>query len=105
MTHERDFLDEIVEERTADNPHFPEMVQAALDQRELTRQLADLRQQMHISQTKLAAQIETSQSQIARVESGDVDVRLSTVNRMATALGKRVEWSLVDVESDETVSA
>ena len=34
--------------------------------------------------------------QIARAESGDVDVRMSTVARMAAVLGKRLEWTLID---------
>jgi ribosome-binding protein aMBF1 (putative translation factor) len=100
MTIDRDFLDEIVEERTSTNPAFPELVQAALNQRLLTHQLAAARRELHISQTKLAAEISTSQSQVARVESGDVDVRLSTISKMAAALGKRIEWSLVDADSE-----
>jgi hypothetical protein len=31
-----------------------------------------------------------------RVGSGDVDVRLSIVARMAAVLGKMIEWTLVD---------
>ena len=60
------------------------------------RELAETRIAADLSQTKLAAAAGTSQSQIARAESGDVDVRLSTVARMAAVLGKRLEWNLVD---------
>lgn len=104
-THEIDFLDEFIAERTTGNPAFPDMVQAALNHRELMRQLAETRQELRISQTKLAAEISTSQSQVARAESGYVDVRLSTVSKMASALGKRVQWVLVDadVESRDSV--
>lgn len=98
MSEGPDFLDEIIEGRTTANPAFPAMVVAAMNQRMLSQQLALLRQGLGVSQTTLAARIATSQSQIARVEGGDVDVRLSTVNKMATALGKRIEWSLVDAD-------
>lgn len=91
-----DFLDEIITLGTAEDPTFPQKVQAALDQRVLMRELAEARVAAHLSQTKLAAAANTSQSQIARAESGDVDVRLSTVARMAAVLGKRIEWTLVD---------
>ena len=91
-----DLLDEIIELGTADDPTFPQKVQAALDQRVLMRDLAAARVAAELSQTKLAAAAGTSQSQIARAESGDVDVRISTVARMAAALGKRIEWNLVD---------
>ena len=36
----------------------------------------------------------TSQSAVARLETGTSDVLLSTVDRYATALGWRLEWSL-----------
>ena len=90
-----DFLDEIIEQSTREDPTFPEKAEAALDHRRLMRELAAARVAA-LSQTKLAAAAGTSQSQIARAESGDVDVRLSTVARMAAVLGKRLEWSLVD---------
>jgi len=94
-----DFLDEIIEHSTEEDPTFPQKVEAALDHRRLMRTLAEARVAADLSQTKLAAAAGTSQSQIARAESGDVDVRLSTVERMAAVLGKRLEWTLVDTSS------
>ncbi len=91
-----DFLDDIIEQSTQQDPTFPQKVDAALDQRLLMRELAEARIAADLSQTKLAAAAGTSQSQIARAESGDVDVRLSTVAKMAAVLGKRLEWTLVD---------
>ena len=91
-----DLLDDIITEGTREDPSFAEKVEAALDQRLLMRELAAARVAANLSQTKLAAAAGTSQSQIARVESGDVDVRMSTVARMAAVLDKRLEWTLVD---------
>lgn len=34
----------------------------------------------------------TSQSAVARIERGDVDAKLSTVERYTAAIGHRVEW-------------
>jgi len=92
-----DFLDDIIKQSTQEDPTFARRVEAALDQRLLMRELAEARVAAHLSQTKLAAAAGTSQSQIARAESGDVDVRLSTVAKMAAVLGKRLEWTLVDI--------
>ena len=92
-----DFLDDIIEQSTKEDPAFPRNVEAALDHRRLMRDLAEARVAADLSQTKLAAAAGTSQSQIARAESGDVDVRLSTVARIAAVLGKRLEWNLVDL--------
>jgi ubiquitin-like protein Pup len=41
-----------------------------------------------------AARMGTSEAAIARLEAGEVDPRLSTVERFADALGKRLEWHL-----------
>lgn len=86
----KDFLDEIIKERSKENPDFPEMVEAALRARRLLKSLGERRQKLGISQTLVAAKMGTSQSALARIESGDVDPRLSTVERYANALGEEL---------------
>jgi ribosome-binding protein aMBF1 (putative translation factor) len=92
----KDFLEEIVSERSARNPNFPALVQAAAERRELLRALAKEREASGFTQTEVAAAMGTSQSQIARLESATIDAKLSTVEKLAAVLGKRVEWRLVD---------
>src|SRR5438309_318327 len=93
MAKTKDFLDELIEERTQHNPEFPALVEAALRRRQLLRELTATRQEMGLSQTIVAARMNTSQSQVVRLESGDeVDPRLSTIERYAAALGKEIEW-------------
>jgi hypothetical protein len=50
-----DFLDEIIEESTREDPTFPQKVEAALDQRRVMPELAAARVAAELSQTKLAA--------------------------------------------------
>jgi predicted transcriptional regulator len=95
VTH--DFLDEIARERLAANPDFDRLVEAALARRELLRGLARRREELGLSQTVVAARMETSQSSIARLESGTADTRLSTLERFATALGLRLDWRLEEL--------
>ena len=91
-----DFLEEIISERSARNPNFPALVQAAAERRKLLRALAREREASGFTQTEVAAAMGTSQSQIARLESATIDAKLSTVEKLAAVLGKRVEWRLVD---------
>jgi transcriptional regulator with XRE-family HTH domain len=61
--------------------------EAAERRRAVVRRLADARQEQGLSQTAVAAQMGTSQSVVARLESGGLDMRLSTLQRYAAALG------------------
>ena len=92
MANRRDFLDEIVDERSTRNPEFPGLVEAALRRRQLLRELAAKREELGISQTIVAARMGTSQSAVARLEAGEMDAKFSTVERFAAALGQKVEW-------------
>jgi ribosome-binding protein aMBF1 (putative translation factor) len=91
---EPDFLEEMIAERTARNPRFPEMMKAAERRRQLLHSLAKARERAGVSQTALAARMDTSQSAVARLEAGEIDAKLSTLQRFAIALGRRLEWRL-----------
>jgi ribosome-binding protein aMBF1 (putative translation factor) len=93
-----DFLAELIGERSARNPNFPALVEAAMARRDLLLGLADARERSGFTQTEVAAAMGTSQSQVARLESADVDAKLSTVEKLAAVLGKRIEWRLVDAK-------
>ena len=60
----------------------------------LVRELAEQRQAAGLSQTEVAARMGTSQSAVARLESGAADVRASTLERYAAAVGGQITWKL-----------
>ena len=60
----------------------------------LVRELAGRRQAAGLSQTEVAARMGTSQSAVARLESGLADVRASTLERYAAAVGGQITWKL-----------
>jgi transcriptional regulator with XRE-family HTH domain len=62
--------------------------------RALLGELFTARQESGLSQTEIAARMGTSQSAVARLERGDVDARLSTLERYAAALGRTVDWQV-----------
>ncbi|MGI8554823.1 MAG: helix-turn-helix domain-containing protein [Pyrinomonadaceae bacterium] len=96
---ENDFLDEIVDERTAKNPNFPRLVENARRRRELLGTLAAERESQRVSQTQVAASMGSSQSSLARLERTAVDAKLSTVEKLANALGLAVQYHLVDADA------
>jgi ribosome-binding protein aMBF1 (putative translation factor) len=62
--------------------------------RALAAALSAKRAEVGLSQTEVAALMGTSQSAVARLESGDADLRLSTLERYAAALGQRLDIRL-----------
>ena len=75
-------------------PGFREMAlrRMAAERRLLVGELAGLRRSAGLSQTEVAARMGTSQSAVARLESGDADVRASTLERYAAAIGSQITW-------------
>jgi predicted transcriptional regulator len=73
---------------------FPGFRQMAERRHSLSGQLVSLRRELGLSQTEVAVRMGTSQSAVARFEAGDLDVRLSTVVRYATAVGGSLEWRI-----------
>ena len=75
-------------------PGFREMAlrRMAAERRLLVEELAGLRKAARLSQTEVAARMGTSQSAVARLESGDADVRASTLERYAAAIGSQITW-------------
>ena len=78
---------------------FPGFREMAERRRALATELVRRRRQLGLSQSEVAARMGTSQSAVARFESGSGDVRLSTVERYAAALGRSLDWSLGPGES------
>lgn len=99
MARRRDFLNELIAERRSRNPAFSELVEAARERRRVLRSLAEERSRLGLTQTEVAALMGTSQSSVARIEAGRADVKLSTVERYAASLGRKIEWRLGPAKS------
>jgi transcriptional regulator with XRE-family HTH domain len=66
----------------------------------LIGQLVELRRHRGLSQTAVAARMGTSQSALARFESGHSDARLSTVARYAAALDASLDFTVQPRRAD-----
>lgn len=83
----KDFLDELIEERTRRNPAFPDLVAEAEQRRALARKLVEQRKAKGVSQTVVAARMGTAASVISKLEGGG-DVKLSTLQRYCALVGE-----------------
>ena len=75
-------------------PGFREMALRRMSERRrrLVAELSEQRRSAGLSQTEVAARMGTSQSAVARLETGDADVRVSTLERYAAAIGSQLAW-------------
>lgn len=80
-------------------PTFPGFREMAQRRRQLLADLAARRRELGLSQTEVAARMHTSQPAVARLESQAGDVRLSTLERYAAAVGQRVDFHLGDADT------
>jgi ribosome-binding protein aMBF1 (putative translation factor) len=89
----KDFVAEIVAERTARSAAFPDLLAEAEVRRKLARRLVALRERKSLSQTVVAARMGTSASVVSKLEAGG-DVKVSTLQRYCAALGQKFSLSL-----------
>ncbi|MGO9559675.1 MAG: helix-turn-helix domain-containing protein [Acidimicrobiales bacterium] len=75
-------------------PVFPGFREMAERRRAYVGRLVEERVALGLTQTEVAARMGTSQSAVARLESGDADVRISTLERYAAALDRSLDVRL-----------
>jgi len=88
-------LDELIKRRKERSSTFAELYDEELNKLALARKVRQLREQQNMSQEQLAALVNTKQPAIARIESGKVMPRLDLLQRIAAALGMRLELRFV----------
>ncbi len=84
-----DFLDEMVERYSADNPEFKTRYETAVAEMELIDQLVALRKAQKISQTTVADRMHTTQAAVSRMER-QTDAKLSTIREYARAVDAKI---------------
>jgi len=92
----KDDLQQSIEEWSAKDPQLPLLIRAFELNDGLIAELSATRDRLGLTQREVARRMGTSQAAIDRFEDGDVDPRLSTVQRFAASLGKVVKWDVVE---------
>lgn len=75
------------------NPKYKAEYTALEDEFQLVRILVEARMRAGLSQTELAKRMKTSQSYVARIESGQVKPSTGALERLAKATGSRLKIS------------
>ena len=76
------------------NPEVKAEYEALAPEYELMRQIINARIEQNMTQKQLAEKIGTKQSSIARLESGNYNPSYQFLQKIASALGKRLTFSL-----------
>ncbi|MBP5158401.1 MAG: helix-turn-helix transcriptional regulator [Treponema sp.] len=77
------------------DPDFKAEYDALEPEYELIRQLIQARNDRNMTQKQLAERVGTKQSNIARLESGNYNPSFQFLQKVATALGKKLSVSFV----------
>lgn len=88
-------LNDYIARRDAREPGFAAGVEDEFDRLKLARKLKALREKSGLSQTELAERVGTKQPAIARLESGRVIPKLDLLEKIARALGLRLDVRFV----------
>jgi len=60
----------------------------------LAHQFKELRKKKHLTQSQLAEKLGMGKGQISKIENGKFNLTLTTINKIASALGARVNFEL-----------
>jgi ribosome-binding protein aMBF1 (putative translation factor) len=72
------------------NKEYKKLLKEEKEMLDISLQIAQARKKKKITQVQLAKKVNMPQSQIARIESGNHNVTIGTLNRVAGALNLRV---------------
>lgn len=92
-----DDLDRYIDRRKKKSPAFAKSFDAGYDEFRVGVMLREMREHAGITQQELADAIHTKKSVISRLENQASDVRLSTLRKVASALGKNLVIELAEV--------
>ena len=88
-------MNKSIDELKNEKPKLKEFFEGEDPVYELRKRILELRLEKGYSQAELAKKAGTKQAVISRIESGESEPRIDTVNKIAKALDKKVKIDLV----------
>ena len=83
-------LQRYIKTRKARDPEFAKSYDAGYEQFKIGVMLKQARLEAGITQEELASRLQTKKTAISRIENHAEDIKLSTLERFAEAIGKRL---------------
>lgn len=93
-------LRQYIKQREARDPEFKATREASQAEFDVALQIARLRNKRQVTQQQLADLIGTKQSAISRIESGDCNMTVDMLEKVAAALNSRLHITLVPEDDD-----
>ena len=89
-----DDLEKYIKNRKQRSPAFADGFEAGYEQFKIGVMLRTAREEAGLSQGELAGRLRTKKSAISRIENHAEDIRLSTLEKFAEAIGKRLSLKI-----------
>jgi HTH-type transcriptional regulator/antitoxin HipB len=90
----RDDLDRYISKRKKTDRRFAEGFDAGYQEFKIGHLLRNARQKSGLTQDELARRLRTTKSAISRIENHADDIRVSTLKKVAEALGKELKIAI-----------
>jgi|SRR3990172_3602245 transcriptional regulator with XRE-family HTH domain len=97
-------LKKYVEGRKKRDPEFAYGYYEGYEQFRIGMMIREARESAGLSQVELAKRLQTKKSAISRIENHAEDIKLSTLERVASSLGKRLKVSIVSINRRKSIS-
>ena len=89
-----DDLEKYIAKRKRRSPAFADGFEAGYEQFKIGLMLRAAREEAGLTQDEIAVRLRTKKSAISRIENHAEDIRLSTLEKFAEALGKRLSLKI-----------
>jgi len=97
-------LKKYIEKRKKRDPEFAYGYDEGYEQFKIGMMIREARESAGLSQEELAKRLQTKKSAISRIENHAEDIKLSTLERVASSLGKRLKVSIVPIERGKVIA-
>ena len=87
-------LERYIKKRKAKDPEFAKDFESGYLEFKIGVMLRQAREEAGLTQEELARKLRTKKSAVSRLENHAEDIRLSTLGKYATALGKKLQVSV-----------